>query len=301
MKKRKLGRTDLMVSEIGFGALEIGRAWGLPIEGDFAVPPEREVEALLDRVLALGINLIDTAPAYMLSEERIGKMLKARRKEFYLASKCGEEFSGYDSQYDFSTAATVRSIDNSLRRLQTDCIDLIQIHCGPDEIGTIRRGETLDGMMRAKKAGKVRWVGVSCNADGARAALETGGYDVFQLPYSMTNRAIEGDILQGAAEQGIGVMIRESLERGKLTDKVRKPEAGNDPTSARLREMLRGWEARGLRTPISSVAIQFVLRRPQVSTVLIGTRNARHVEGAIEAAGAPLDASLLKEIDALTA
>ena len=77
MKTRKLGRTDLQVSEIGFGALEIGRPWGLPIEGDFAIPSEREVQALLDRALGLGINFIDTAPAYMLSEERLGRLLKS--------------------------------------------------------------------------------------------------------------------------------------------------------------------------------------------------------------------------------
>jgi aryl-alcohol dehydrogenase-like predicted oxidoreductase len=182
VKTRKLGRTGLQVSEIGFGALEIGRAWGLPIEGDFAVPSEQEVHALLDRVLELGINLIDTAPAYMLSEERIGKLLKHRRKEFYLASKCGEHFDGYDSRYDFSQAGTLRFIVASLERLQTDYLDLVQIHCGPDEEETIQRGETLEGMLRAKQQGKVRWVGVSCHAGGARVALDKGGYDVLQLP-----------------------------------------------------------------------------------------------------------------------
>jgi aryl-alcohol dehydrogenase-like predicted oxidoreductase len=301
MKKRKLGRTGLEISEIGFGALEIGRAWGLPIEGDFAVPQEREVQALLDGVLALGINLIDTAPAYMLSEDRIGKMLKGRRKEFLLATKCGEEFNGYDSQYDFSTAATVRSIENSLRRLQTDYVDLIQIHCGPDEVGTIRRGETLEGMLRAKKEGKARWVGVSCDAEGARAALETGGYDVLQLPYSLLNREIESDILPRAAEKGIGIIIREALERGKLTDKVRKAAAANDSAEARLQETLRRWEARGSRNPISKVAIQFVLRNPHVSTVLVGTRNMHHFEESVAAASEPFDSALIPEINALTA
>src|SRR2546427_999141 len=192
MKKRRLGRTGLEVSEIGFGALEIGRAWGLPVEGDFAVPSEKEAQAALERALALGVNFIDTAPAYVLSEERIGRLLKHRRKEFYLATKCGEYFDGYDSQYDFSTAATLKFIESSLERLQTDYLDLVQIHCGPDEVETIRRGEALEGMLRAKRHGKARWVGASCDVDGATVALEMPAYDALQLPYNLLDRRIEG-------------------------------------------------------------------------------------------------------------
>lgn len=299
MKTRTLGRTELRVSEIGFGALEIGRPWGLPVEGDFAVPSEQEVRALLDRVLELGINLIDTAPAYMLSEERLGKLLKHRRREFYLATKCGESFDGYESRYDFSTAGTQRFIEMSLRRLQTDYLDLVQIHCGPDEVETIRRGEALEGMLRAKKAGKVRWVGVSCNASGARAALDVNAYDVLQLSYSLLNRSIEEEILARAARANMGVVIRESLERGKLTDKIRGAKIDADPVIPRLQGLLAERESRGVRTPLSQIAIQFVLRSPQVTSVLVGTRNRRHLEEAVAAAGQELDPNLAREINAL--
>jgi|SRR5579863_4777010 len=304
MKKRQLGRTELMVTEIGFGALEIGRPWGLPIEGDFVIPAEREVEALLDRVLALGINLIDTAPAYMLSEERLGRLLKHRRKEFYLASKCGEHFNGYESRYDFSTEGTVEFIDRSLQRLQTDYLDLVEIHCGPDEVGTIRRGETLEGMRRAQRAGKVRWVGASCDVPGAEAALEMNAYDVLQLPYSILERSIErpnagGDsVLSRARKLGVGVIVREPLARGKLTDKVRQAAAGSDPAVAQVQGLLARLEARSVKTPLSALAIQFALRRPEVATVLVGTRNARHLEEAVDAAGHELDPVALRELEA---
>jgi aryl-alcohol dehydrogenase-like predicted oxidoreductase len=314
MKKRVLGRTGLLVSEIGFGSLEIGRAWGLPIDGDFAVPGEREVAALLDRVLDLGINLIDTAPAYMLSEERIGKLLKPRRKEFYLATKCGESFDGYRSHYDFSKAGTLRFIETSLRRLRTDYVDLIQIHCGANEVETVRQGETLEGMLSAKKAGKVRWVGISCEAPGARAALDTGEYDVLQLPYSLLNRAIEqgmgdhgsdvsraheGSILSRAAQANVGIIIREALERGNLTEKVRSIPSDADPRVNQVKAWLAKMEARGINTPLSRMAIQFVLRHQHAATVLVGTRNPHHLEDAIEAASHPFDSNLLPEIDAL--
>jgi len=308
MKKRKLGRTGLQVSEIGFGALEIGRPWGLPIAGDFVVPPETEVHALLDRVLELGINLIDTAPAYMLSEERLGKALKHRRKEFLLASKCGESFDGTRSLYDFSAQGTLEFIATSLRRLQTDYLDLIQIHCGPEEVETIRRGETLEGMLRAKKQGKVRWVGVSCNPAGALAALESGAYDVLQLPYSILNRAIaepwpEGgeSILSLAALNDVGVLIRESLERGKLTGKIRQEQANGEAAEVNIKQGLAQLESRGLRTPLSQLAIQYVLRRPEVSAALVGTRNLRHLEQAVDAEGKVLDKNALEEIEKLGA
>jgi len=299
MKTRKLGRTGLEVSEIGFGALEIGRPWGLPVEGDFAVPSEKEVNALLDRVLALGINLIDTAPAYVLSEERIGKLLKHRRREFYLATKCGEHFDGYDSRYDFSATGTLKFIDASLQRLQTDYVDLIQIHCGADEEETIRRGETLEGMLRAKKEGKVRWVGASCHASGARVALDVGGYDVLQLPYSLLNRDIEGDVLSRAAAAGVGIMARGALGRGHLTSKVRSLADNADPKVTRAKALLAKVEARGVKTPLSQVAVQFVLRDARITTVLIGSRNARHLEDAVAATRQPFDSKLLSEVEAL--
>lgn len=297
MKTRRLGRTELRVSEIGFGALEIGRPWGLPVEGDFAVPSEREVQALLDRVLELGINLIDTAPAYMLSEERIGKWLKHRRKEFYLATKCGEFFDGYDSRYDFSTVGTISFIETSLRRLQTDYLDLIQIHCGPNEEETVRRGEALEGMLRAKQQGKVRWVGVSCHAGGAAAALGMQAYDVLQVPYSLLNRKIEREVLARAAPLDVGIVIRESLERGKLTDKVMELSPDGGPQIAWLHQLVRKLKARADAATLQQLAIQFVLRRPEVATVLIGTRHSGHIEEAVRAVRAPLDPELLSAVE----
>lgn len=300
MPTRRLGRTGLQVSEIGFGALEIGRPWGLPVRGDFVVPSEKDAQALLDRALELGINLIDTAPAYMLSEERIGKFMKHRRKEFYLASKCGEYFDGTASRHDFSAAGTLRFIETSLRRLQTDYLDLVQIHCGPDEVGTIREGETLEGMLRAKQQGKVRGVGVSCHAEGALAALESGAYDVLQLPYSIVNRSIEGEILSRAAASDIGVIVREPLERGKLTEKVRLAPSDADPSVTQAKKLLEKMDSQGIQTPLSQLAIHFVLRKPEVSTVLVGTRKVRHLEEAVEAARQTIDTRLLSEIEALT-
>ncbi len=296
MRKRKLGRTGLEISEIGFGALEIGRPWGVPVEGDFAVPSEKEVAALLDRVLELGINLIDTAPAYLLSEERLGKLFSHRRKEFYLATKCGESFNGYQSRYDFSSAGTTQFIETSLRRLRTDHLDLLQTHCGPDEVETIRRGEVLEAMLRARQEGKVRWLGVSCHAPGALVALEMRGYDVLQVPYSLLNRAIEEKVLPRAAEAGVGIIVREPLERGKLTEKSRNATDEDDPALRQAQEWLAHLEARRISRPLSQIALQFVLRDARVSTVLVGTRSIRHLEAAVAATQEAFDPGLLADL-----
>jgi aryl-alcohol dehydrogenase-like predicted oxidoreductase len=186
---------------------------------------------------------------------------------------------------------------------------LVQIHCGPDEEETIQRGETLEGMLRAKQQGKVRWVGVSCHAGGARVALDKGGYDVLQLPYSILNRAIEkgsdqaepgeGSILSRAAAAGVGIMAREVLGRGHLTEKVRRMPAEGDPKAARVKALLTKLGTRGVKTPLNQLAVQFALRSPHVATVLVGTRNARHLEDAVVATRDPWNPSLIREIDSL--
>ena len=207
---------------------------------------------------------------------RLGRWLKHHRSKVILASKCGEWFNGYSSRYDFSAEATVRSIEESLRRLQTDYLDLVQIHCGPGEEETVRRGEALEGMLRACRDGKVRFVGVSCHASGALAALEMGSYEVLQVPYSLLNRAVEGEVLSRAEKAGVGIIVREALERGKLTSKIKELPDDDDPRLAEYKSA----------DDLTRQAVQFPLTHSAVSTVLIGTRNAKHLEEAVQAAEA---------------
>ena len=107
-------------------------------------------------------------------------------------------------------------------------------------------------------------------------------------------------VLSRAARLGVGIIAREPLARGKLTDKSRRAPAGADPTVARAQDLIARLEQHGDRTPLSQIAIQFVLRRPEVATVLIGTRNVRHLEDAVQAGAQPIDTELLTELEALT-
>ena len=167
MKYRKLGRTGLDVSVLGFGALEIGRNWPYwrKEKSDFSRPTESDALRVIHSALDQGINLFDTAPAYFASEEILGKAFKGIRKNILIASKCGEWFDGEKSVYNYSYSETKIFIENSLRLLQTDYIDLIQIHSANVDI--IRNGETLIAMKDLQKEGKVRFLGLSTDFEDA--------------------------------------------------------------------------------------------------------------------------------------
>jgi aryl-alcohol dehydrogenase-like predicted oxidoreductase len=153
MKYRTLGRTGLQVSELGFGALEIGRHWPYwrKDKPDFGFPREVEAVKVIHAAYDSGINFFDTAPAYYKSEEFLGKALRDRRHKVYLATKCGEWFDGERSVYNYSASETMKFVDESLRLLQTDYIDLLQIHSASLEV--VQSGETLSAMKKAKEQG----------------------------------------------------------------------------------------------------------------------------------------------------
>ena len=221
MEYRQLGKTGFSSSFIGFGALEIGRDWGLGDAAERKRPSEEAAKEVLEGVLALGINLIDTASAYHRSEERIGKFLSRRRNEFFLATKCGEHSSEPSTYYDFSYEAIKESIRRSLRLLQTEQIDLLQIHFGPDPSSVLEAGATLRAMQEAKAEGKVRFLGASPPLELIDACIETGVFDCLQLELNLLDRAAEPAV-EKCRKEGIGVLVRSGFARGRLTPKVEK-------------------------------------------------------------------------------
>jgi len=278
MNYRILGRTNLKVSEIGLGALEIGRDWPYWRKGenDFSRPDEREAIGLVHEAIDLGINFIDTAPAYFQSEELLGKALKGKRHQVVLATKCGEWFDGQSSVYDYSAGATVRFIENSLRQLQTDHVDLLQIHSGNLEV--IRRGETLDAMKKAQKEGKVKFLGISLDSEeAAHAALDDAGYDTIQVSYSLLERSMEKTVFQKASDRKIGVIVKDGLAAGRLT-----PKYGllSDPV---LKERIKKSVdvASHLGISLTEYAIRFILSDSPISTVILGTKKVEHLRANV--------------------
>ena len=157
MVRRALGKSGLSFSPISFGAFKIGRNEKIKYARSYPLPTEEEAAKLLNGVLDLGINLIDTAPAYGISEERIGRHIWHRRREFFLSTKVGETFENGKSTYDFSAKAVASSIERSLKRMKTSTVDFIFIHSDGREVA----GETVDALELAKKQGKANFIGLS--------------------------------------------------------------------------------------------------------------------------------------------
>ncbi len=289
MEKRRLGRTNLKVTFIGFGALEIGRDWGIGLLGDQARPDEESAGRMLNFVLDQGINLIDTARAYHLSEERIGKSIAHRRKEFVLASKCGEHSAEPHTFYDFSYKAVKDSIDKSLNLLQTDVIDVMQIHFGPDPEKVLADGETVAAMHDAQAKGKIRFLGASPHHTVMAACIESRAFDVLQVDYSLLNRQSE-DLIAEAARQNIGILVRGGLARGYLTPKVQHHVHKTDDAEAVKTRRLLGLLG-GNPELLPAAAIQFLWANRNVSSVLIGSKSPEHLSHIIEAMHTPLPMS----------
>ncbi|GAC1514669.1 MAG: aldo/keto reductase [Chloroflexota bacterium] len=282
MRYRRLGRTQLEVSEIGLGALEIGRDWGIRVGDDFGRPDEQQAIRLVHEAIDRGINFIDTAPAYQLSEERIGKALKGRRDDVYLATKVGEHYSDERGfWYDCGRDAVRASIEDSLRRLQTDTIDLLQIHSASPE--TIEQGETLAEMQRFQQAGHVRYIGISGDVDGALAAIDDGRYDTIQVPYSIVDQRMDGGVFESAKQHDIGVIIMIPLGQGIVTNKYQHSDKENERHKGDALQFL----VRDGQT-LAQAALRFVLANDAVSTVIAGTRKIENLRSNVEASGGVL-------------
>lgn len=253
---RPLGRTGLTVSALGLGTVKLGRNSALRYRAAFELPDDRAARALLDTARELGINLLDTAPAYGRSEERLGGLLAGERGQWVLCSKVGEIFDGGHSRFDFSPEYTVSSIRESLRRLRTDYLDVALVHSNGDDLAIIERLGTLDALADLKRQGLVRAIGLSSKtlAGGLRAAQCC---DVVMVTYNPCQRQ-EQEVLDACAARGTGALVKKPLASGHL------------PV---------GEEAAFLR---DSMAL--VLGHPGVGAALVGTLSPEHLRQNIAAA-----------------
>jgi len=247
METRTLGRTGLEVSPIGFGAFKIGRNQKIKYPRPYDLPSDAEVERLLGGVLDLGINLIDTAPAYGISEERVGRFLSHRRDEFVLSTKVGENFgTGSDGQaisnYEFSAKAIIASVERSLKRLRTDRLDLVLLHSDGRDMFILRETPAVETLLWLKDKGKIGHVGLSGKtAAGHHAALDWS--DAIMVEYNAAN-ADQSIVMNEAARRGVGVLVKKGLGAGHL-----------EP----------------------SRAIPFVLSHDAVSSLIVGGLNLAHL------------------------
>ncbi|MDB5346327.1 MAG: aldo/keto reductase [Schlesneria sp.] len=202
------------VSRLGFGSFKIGRNEGIKYPSGYALPTDAEVATLLNGILDLGCNLIDTAPAYGLSEERVGRAIGHRRDEFVLSTKVGETFEGGQSTYDYSAAAVRASIERSLRRLATDQLDIVFIHSNGDDHKILTQTDVVPTLLDLRSEGIVRAIGMSGKTvEGAQLALSWA--DALMVEYNLKDQT-HGDVITEAADQGIAVFVKKGLGSGNL-------------------------------------------------------------------------------------
>lgn len=212
MEMRPLGATGLQVSLLGLGTVKIGRNAGVKYPRPFDLPDDAAVVALLEEARRLGINLLDTAPAYGSSEERLGRLLPGRREDWVIVTKAGEQFSAGESLFDFSPAAIRASVEQSLRRLRTDYLDVVLLHSDGVDEDSDRFLPAAEALAALKAAGKLRATGFS----GKSAA---GGFrllphvDILMVTYNPGYRE-EKPLIEAAAAAGRGVLVKKALASG---------------------------------------------------------------------------------------
>ena len=298
IQRRPLGRTGADVTILGYGAMELrGQPRGPAIE-------DEEAGRLLGEVLDSGINLIDTSIDYGRSEELIGRYIGHRRDEYFLASKCGcpleqpaDAVPPY--QHDFSPRNVRAGVEQSLRRLGTDRLDLVQVHMSPSR-GQLEADHTVETMLSLRDEGKVRFIGMSGIRPNLPDHIAMDVFEVFQIPYSAVQREHE-ELITEAAATGAGTLIRGGAARGApAEDKAWR----QGPLGLDQGEGQRRWESSGIDDLLGDMSrIEFVLRftlsHPDLSSTIVGTSNAGHLRSNVAIAEkGPLPADLYQEAKA---
>lgn len=214
MEYRPLGQTGMQVSLLGLGTVKLGRDRQLKYPQPFTLPDDKAAAALLSRAQALGVNLLDTAPAYGVSEERLGELLREQRHDWFICSKVGEEFENDVSRFDFSPEHVQQSVKRSLQRLRTDYLDVVLIHSDGDDVKILDTLGTLDALRDLKQRGLIRAVGMSHKTvAGAQRALALG-CDVIMATLNPV-ATDEAPVIAAAGEQHCGVLIKKALASGR--------------------------------------------------------------------------------------
>ncbi len=271
MEKRSLGKTNLQVTRLGFGGAEIGFN---PNQ------KQKDVTSLLNSALDSGLNFIDTAAGYLSSEKMIGEAVGARRKSFVLISKCGA-LDGF-TRFDWTKKGLLECIEQSLRDLKTDYLDIAQLHSCDSE--TLKRGEVVEAMHRAVEKGYARFIGYSGDGDDAKTAIELDVFDTLQTSVSVADQsAIVGNIPLAAAKK-MGVIAKRPIANAVWRHKEKPTDNYHQTYWDRIQKLQFPFLKKSLEEA-TSTALRFTLSIEGVSAAIVGTtkpnrweENAKYVE-----------------------
>lgn len=277
---RTLGRTGLEVTTLGYGAMSLDSRFGRTVS-------QTEANEVLNALLDAGVNFIDTSPDYGPSEEMVGRAVAGRRNEYVLATKCGCPVVVEPGQkgHVYTPANIIAAVEQSLRRLQTDHLDIVQFHGSPSRTALDEHG-AVEALKDLQRAGKVRFIGMSGTLPNLPAQIDLGAFDVFQIPYSALQREHEA-LIASARAAGAGTVIRGGVARGAPSDEKawdirRLPEVAEE----RPRTL---WETAALDDLLDGASrmefmLRFTLSHPDLDTTIVGTANPEHLRQNLEAA-----------------
>lgn len=256
MEKRKFGKTDLEFSVLGFGGAEIG----------WSNESGATVEDLLNSALDSGLNVIDTAAAYKTSEQLIGNAVGKRRQDYYLLTKCGalDAFT----REDWSKKGILETIQQSLRNLKTDYLDIAQLHSCSAEI--LRQDDCIEGLLRAQEKGYTRYIGYSGDNEDALAAIEIGIFDSLQTSVSIADQSpIDGNI-KLAKEKGLGIIAKRPIANAVWRNKELPPDSYHHEYWNRIQKLKYDFLSKSLEEA-TATALRFTLSIDGIDTMIVGT------------------------------
>ena len=280
IETRVLGRTGARVTSLGYGSWELrGPTKGREVS-------DEDAGRILNAVLDAGINLIDTAIDYGEGEERIGRHISHRRNEYFLAAKCGclaglastDVDSSGMGPHVFTRANIIEGVEQSLHRLQTDHLDLLQLHHSPSK-QVMEEHDVIRTLREIQMQGKTRFIGMSGTIPNLAEQIAMGAFDAFQIPYSCVQRETE-ELISRAADAGAGILVRGGAARGAPSD--------SEWTNGRNEKMRSTWDDAKLDDLFDGgTAMEFVLRftasHPGMTTNIVGTVDLDHLADNIAA------------------
>ena len=288
MKMKQLGRTRLMVTQLGYGSMGLRgpKTWGVRVVED------READHFLNLVLDSGINFIDTAPDYGITEERIGRFIGSRRDEFFLATKCGcapvQHADHLETKHIWKKEVISRNLETSLQRLKTDYVDILQFHGGDAQ--TLQREGLIELLLEMKRQGLIRFIGISSSLPELPALIGLGVFDTVQMPYSCLAPGHDS-LITLAAEAGAGIIIRGGIAQGGPDAVIQRPALNDVWIRARLDELIPAGMTR------ADLVLRYTLTHPHCHTTIVGTCSPQHLaENLSAAATGPLPLTLWEQI-----
>ena len=287
MKYNQLGKSALQVSEIAFGCMSLGMN-------------HHENAVLLQRAVELGINFFDTADLYEKGENEVtlGKALREKRQSIIIATKVGNQWKedGSGWQWNPRKAYILKAVEESLRRLQTDYIDLYQLHGGTVEDPV---DEVIEAFEQLKQEGKIRYYGISSiRPNVIRTYLSKSGIVSVMMQYSLLDRRPEEEMLGLLMQHKIGVLSRGGLAKGLLVNKPSKAFLDyNEEEVRRAADIVK--QLSGPHRKASATALQFVLSHPAITSAVTGIRTTEQLDDAVDAPAAA--ALMMDEINTLKA